>query len=144
MTLVLDASVAVKWMFVEPGSEEALKLAASGEELIAPDLVLVECANAAWKRLRRAEISVEQATAAVETWPGWFSELLPSRDLLPDGLALARELDHPIYDCLYLVAAARHDVRLVTADARLIGCLAGTRWQDRIVDLARLPPLAGR
>ena len=44
----------------------------------------------------------------------------------PEGVALARELDHPVYDCFYLALAEREGVQLLTADARLIGRLAGT------------------
>jgi predicted nucleic acid-binding protein len=42
--------------------------------------------------------------------------------------ALARELDHPVYDCFYLALAEREDVPLVTGDGRLVGKVARTRW----------------
>ena len=42
MTVVVDASVAVKWLLAEQDSPLALALAASGEDFLAPDLVLAE------------------------------------------------------------------------------------------------------
>ncbi len=44
MTLVIDASVAAKWVVSEPESARADALLA-GEELIAPDLWFVETTN---------------------------------------------------------------------------------------------------
>jgi predicted nucleic acid-binding protein len=38
-------------------------------------------------------------------------------------------LRHPVYDCFYLALAEREDATLVTADRRLIGRLAGSRWE---------------
>ena len=143
MTVVVDASVAVKWLLAEPESPLARALAASGEDVVAPDMVLAECANVAWKRARRGEIDADQARAAVAAWPRWFRELLPAADLVDEAFALACGLDHPVYDCLYLAAAIRHDISLVTADRRLIARLADSPWQARILDLARLPASLG-
>ena len=39
MTLVVDASVACKWFVEEPGSADADKFLAGGDELVAPDLM---------------------------------------------------------------------------------------------------------
>jgi len=40
---VIDASVAIKWVVSEPGTQEALAL--RQHRLIAPDLLIAECAN---------------------------------------------------------------------------------------------------
>ena len=53
MTLVVDASVALKWFVDEDGSDRAVALLDGDEPLIAPDLVVAEVCNAAWKSLRR-------------------------------------------------------------------------------------------
>jgi hypothetical protein len=66
--LVLDCSVAAKWVLPEPGRAPALRVLEqyeSGEiSLIAPDLLLAELANLLAKRHRRKEISAEQAAQA--------------------------------------------------------------------------------
>ena len=49
MALVVDASVAVRWLFDLIGAEQADALLQSSEPLIAPDLVFSEITNAAWK-----------------------------------------------------------------------------------------------
>jgi len=60
MNLVVDASVAVKWLFEEPDSERAEALLASagedGLKLVAPTILPAEVANALWKRMRRGDM----------------------------------------------------------------------------------------
>jgi len=66
--------------------------------------------------------------------PAAFSALVGWR-LSARAFALAHELDHPVYDCVYLALAEVEDARLVTADRRLLARLRGSAWQE----LARPP-----
>ena len=50
---VVDASVALKWFKQEGGSDEARTLLLR-EPLIAPELILAEVLNAAWKAVGSA------------------------------------------------------------------------------------------
>jgi predicted nucleic acid-binding protein len=56
MTLVVDASVAFKWFADEEGPDRAVALLDRGEPMVAPELILAEVCNAAWKSLRRREL----------------------------------------------------------------------------------------
>ncbi len=56
MKLIVDASIAVKWLFAEPHSPEARQLLAPRIDLHAPDFILTEVANVIWKKARRKEI----------------------------------------------------------------------------------------
>jgi predicted nucleic acid-binding protein len=47
MGVVPDASVVVKWLIDEQGSEAARGVLASGRRLLAPELVIAEVGNAA-------------------------------------------------------------------------------------------------
>ncbi len=114
---LVDASVAVKLVLTESDSEAADRL--MNHRLVAPDLLLPECATIIWKAVRRGELDGAQARLACVTMLALPFELVPSRDLLPAALVRAVELGHPAYDCLYLEAAARLGLPLVTADRRL-------------------------
>ena len=57
MTRVVDASVALRWFVEAPGSAAAAQLLSGRERLIAPDLIVAEVANAAWKLARAGEIA---------------------------------------------------------------------------------------
>jgi predicted nucleic acid-binding protein len=126
--IVVHASVALKWVLDEPGSEAAVAL--RDHELVAPTLWLAEAANALWRHARIGEISNDEAIA-------YFAELLkapvaslPIEPQLEPALKLAMEIGHPIYDCIYLALALRHQTHVVTADRRFAAA-------------ASAPPLAG-
>jgi predicted nucleic acid-binding protein len=114
---VVDASVAVKWVVEETGSDAARLL--SHTHLIAPDLLLTECANILWKKVQLGDLKKDGATARLNALLAAPVEIATSRELLAPALKLAIELKHPVYDCLYLALAARRGIPLVTADARL-------------------------
>ena len=109
MTIVIDASVALKWVFDEPGTEAALAL--REEQLIAPSLWLAEAANALWHHVRLGEISSEEALARLTVLASAPVASLAFEALVEPALELATELPHPVYDCLYLAPALRHPCR---------------------------------
>jgi predicted nucleic acid-binding protein len=120
---VVDASVALKWYFDEPGAEVADRLLtehARGErELLAPDLIVAEVGNVLWKRIRRGECDLAAARSVLSLWEGERPTLVASSLLLEHALALASELDHPVYDCLYLAAAQVFEASFATGDRSL-------------------------
>lgn len=119
-TVVVDASVAVKWVLAETGSVEARALGQTGADLIAPELVLIEVGNVLWKSVRLKRITAVDAERAFDALPSAFTRIEPLTPLLRRGLALAIALDHPVYDCLYLALAEREAAPIVTTDARLL------------------------
>lgn len=121
MTVVVDASVALKWVVPEAGSEAAQALRAGDAHLIAPTLVMAEIGNVLWKKTMRKEISRGEAVSALRLATSHLAEFIPLDDLRETALELAIELRRPIYDCFYLALARRERCALVTADRRLLG-----------------------
>lgn len=116
MSVVIDASVALKWVLDEPGKEAADALLE--EELIAPSLWLLEAANALWRRTQRGEINDEEAKERLtELYNAPVTTTTIEDDLLA-AADLANVLGHPVYDCLYLAMAIRENTYVVTADSR--------------------------
>jgi predicted nucleic acid-binding protein len=116
VSLVIDASVALKWVLAEPGQAAADALL--DEDLIAPSLWLLEAANALWKRSRRGEISLEEANERLSELFNAPVTAIPIEDDLVEAALLAQRLGHPVYDCLYLALAVREQTQVVTADRR--------------------------
>jgi len=127
--LVLNASVAVKWLLAdEPLVPEARKLLQEfqegvWEELIVPEFCLREVANALWVAYRRGRITEEEARV------GWFSFLQLNLHILPDPplsdvLDFALRFGVPVYDSIYIVLAQREGCPLLTADERLFQAVA--------------------
>jgi predicted nucleic acid-binding protein len=127
MTLVIDASVAVRWFLPEPLSDRARLILARGESVIAPEIAPIEIMNVAWKRLARRLITPAQAAEICRRATMPFSSLTPLRDLWPRAAELMLALDHPIYDCLYLALAEAESCPLVTADDKLAALGAGRK-----------------
>ena len=120
MSLIVDASVAVKWFVAEEGSGRARVLLSNQDDLVAPDLIALEVGNAMWKKFRRGLMTEVQVAAASRRLPSLFSRLASLLELAPRACALATTLDHPIYDCLYLALAEREQLAIVTADDRML------------------------
>ena len=133
MTRAVDTSVAVKWFVAEEDQDKAERLI--GQPLIAPELLLAETANVAWKKWRKKEIGLDQAMAGQHMVTS-FVETMPSAAFAPRALEIAIELDHPVYDCIFLAFCESQGITLVTADKRLVTRCFGTRYADLLEPLA--------
>jgi predicted nucleic acid-binding protein len=137
---IVDASVAMKWLLLEPDSHLATLL--KGHDLAAPDLLVAECANALWKHVRQGNLTIGEATRAAVVLSGAGIELVPMQALMAEATRLAVAFAHPAYDCFYLALAAARGVPLVVADESLRRKLASVGWQAAILlnltDVARL------
>ena len=131
MKWLIDASVVVKWIAVEPDSELAMKF--YDASLVAPPFMLLELSNILWKKVRQRELVPSQATSGLTEVQKRVSTP-PARGFEPRALEIGLELDHSIYDCLYLALAEVMDTPIITADRRLVASCAGTRFA-RLVEL---------
>lgn len=133
MNSVVDASVAVKWYFAEEYSDAATRLLNAAQALSAPDLLVPEFTNVAWKYVRRGVITereAQQALAALLTVP---IELHPSTSIAPEALAIACRTGRTAYDSIYLALASSQGCRLVTADRRFFNAMQDTSYASMLV-----------
>ena len=136
-TFVIDASIAIKWLVEEDGTPQALILRQKAK-LIAPDLLVAECANILWKKVQRGELLKAEALLAARLLQGAEIELLPTRSLFETATRMSIEIDYPAYDCLYLVLAVEKKCQFVTADERFLRKLHQRRQhtlRDRAISL---------
>jgi predicted nucleic acid-binding protein len=124
---VIDASVAIKWVITEDGTDAANRLRGSVTSFHAPDLIVAETANILWKKIQRNELTREEAELACGILRLANIEIHAMGALALPALHLAAELRHPVYNATYLALAQALDVPMVTADRRLINKLAGLR-----------------
>jgi predicted nucleic acid-binding protein len=124
--IIVDASVAVKWVVSEAGSVEAAALLGRGR-LGAPTLWLSEASNALWAKVMRRQLTPDEARGQAADLAEAPVAPIALPGLLPAAMAMALELEHPIYDCFYLSAAVQKDTHVITADRRFFEKLAAHR-----------------
>jgi predicted nucleic acid-binding protein len=88
-------------------------------ELLAPDLLRAELGNALWKRHRRQELDRRTARRLLRGFARVPIQFHSAERWTEAALEVAMRVDVTVYDALYLVLAAGHDCRLVTADRQL-------------------------
>lgn len=124
--IVVDASVMVALYVDEPLSTSAraalLRSREAGDDLHAPDLLLVECANALWKRVGRGELDRDSAMAAINAL-----SILEDLDrhpldeqLVPPALSLAMAHSLTAYDAVYAALAVQLGGTVISGDNRFV------------------------
>lgn len=130
-TLVLDASVAIKWAVPavnEPLTDESVRLFRrfrdSEIDFLVPDIFWAEVGNALWKGVKRLRWSRTDAEMVAAEFKDRDFQTVPSQLLMPEALKIAFAYDRNIYDCLYVALAAESQLQLITADERLANAMA--------------------
>src|SRR5215212_9094024 len=117
--IVVDASVAVKWLLPEGGWVAAQELLTGDERLMGPALLRVEVAAAIARKVRFGEIEAQDGDSAIALWLQSLKDgvitLTPDELDLPHAWNIAVTLKHPLQDCLYLALAERIGAQLITA-----------------------------
>jgi predicted nucleic acid-binding protein len=123
MKLVLDASVVAKWLFHEADrapAEALLEGWMDGRwEVVAPEILAAEVANAIWKRTRREALPTAEALLLFERFATFCPTLVSIENLVRSALDLAVERGCSVYDGLYVALARSLPCRLITADEKL-------------------------
>ncbi|MGA3023478.1 MAG: type II toxin-antitoxin system VapC family toxin [Bryobacteraceae bacterium] len=134
---VVDASVGVKWVVNETGSDLARSL--SQTSLHAPDLFPIECGNILWKKVRLRDLTRRNAMECLDTLLQAPVAIVPTQELMPQALDLAFDLQHPVSDCVYLALALLRGIPLVTADERLAKAARKSRkTTDKVILLPEI------
>ena len=133
---VLDASVAAKVLFDEPGSDVARALVADADFVTAPDFAQLEIANICVKRARTRAITKDQALEASRDGASLYDTFEPIGALVEDAAAFALSGMSATYDAAYAALAARRGLTLITADARFAASLAGVAGAPSLILVA--------
>ena len=128
MSIVVDASVALKWYFPEEYSAEAFKLLSRYTEAHIPDLLLIEFGNVLWQRVKRGSISADEASRvaiSLDSLPITLHRH-SAHTLLPAALEIACQTGATVHDSLYIALAKQKETFCITADQKLINIIENT------------------
>jgi predicted nucleic acid-binding protein len=124
--VVVDASIMVALYVEEALSEPArsalLRAREAGDELHAPDLILIECANALWKRAARGELDRASAMTAIGDLSSLEDVSFHPLDaqLTPPALSLAMAHSLTAYDAAYAALAVQLGGGVISGDKRFV------------------------
>ncbi len=121
--LVIDASVALKWVITESGSDEAsallTDLADDATSLVAPEHLLGEVGNGLRKRVAQGVLVAEDAVTALHAVAALGLEFISGPERWLRSLRAALDWGVTTYDALYVLLALDLGAELITADRRL-------------------------
>jgi len=119
-SMVVDASVVIKWHATEVHSDAAHRLLRDdAPALHVPDLVFPEVGNILWKKVRRGDLTEEQARGIGHLVALAPLAVHPGAPLLEAALEIAVRTGRTVYDSLYVALAVQLNCRAVTADEKL-------------------------
>ena len=122
--MVVDASVAFKWLIEEENSDKATALTRlwdnAGTQPMAPSIMPFEVANALNRRVVRGDFGLEVAKELMQDLLSLGVVLHQTPSLHIRALELANQLNQgAVYDAHYLALAESLDCEMWTADQRL-------------------------
>jgi predicted nucleic acid-binding protein len=142
MTLIVDASVAIKWCV--PAHTEPLVQQASGllqryrsaqVDLLVPDVFWAEVGNVLWKSVQRGKANIHEATRALSLIRELELPTVPAVEVLSQALEIALRYGRGVYDSLYIALALQSQSELITADEKLANAVAAylpVKWLGSI------------
>lgn len=131
--LVVDASVLVKAIVMEEGSQTALQITRRAD-LYVPAHCFAEVGETLARKIRSGQVRADQVERIMPTLVDTF-EQVPLGRLLIRAMNISLATGASVYDCLYVALAAAENCRLVTADRRLIEKMAGTEHAGLLAPL---------
>ena len=128
MSIVVDASMAIAWLFADERTDaaHAVMLRVVSDGAVAPSLWRLEVANGLRNAVRRGrcdEAYVDRSLERLSRFPVEIDEET-SMHAWTSTHTLSREQGLTYYDAAYLELAARRSQPLATCDAELIAAAA--------------------
>ncbi len=123
---MIDASIAAKWLFLEKGSDKAQDLLERFDFFYAPNLFRIELQSIITKKVRKKELSVDEAPikkSQVSRLPVRFLNYHQLSDIAFD---ISVTLPVTLYDATYIATAILTESIFYTADERLGNGLSTT------------------
>ena len=130
-TVVLDVSVAVKWVLppadedLVPEAVDLLRRHAQEEiRFVVPDIFWAEFGNVAWKAVRLGRWTRDEAQSAIHDMEERDFPTVFSKDLLVTAFAIANGFHRSLYDSLYVALAVATKSEMITADEKLVNAVS--------------------
>jgi len=130
--VVLDTNVVVYHLLgVEEHRPLLSKLFRSDMEFIAPENLKAEILNVLWLAVRNNAITFGEALTKLDSAEHLITRSIPIAHVWGSALALATASNHSPYDTLFIAAAEREGLKLLTFDRKLRHAFPATAIDPR-------------
>jgi len=119
MIVVLDASAAIKIIIQQDSTKALIDYLKKADWVIAPDIYVSEATNVFWKYHHFENLPLDTCENALSKTIALIDDFISTRDMHREAFSLSCQIQHPVYDSMYLVCARRHDGIIVSADKKL-------------------------
>ncbi|MBD3616725.1 MAG: type II toxin-antitoxin system VapC family toxin [Gracilimonas sp.] len=126
MSIVLDASIAAKWIFLEEDSDKAEQLLKDHSGFLVPDLFYIEMDSLIGKKVQRRELEASDAHRKRDQVQRIAADVVYHQTLAKLAFDISISLPVTMYDALYLALAMDNQTKMWTADNRLVRGLSNT------------------
>lgn len=118
--MVVDTMVfAYALLQVEGHYQQAIAALETAEQVIVPDSLFAELGNVVWQWIVFRQLPLKTGLEVLEDAEALVDKIVPSAHVRELALELAVQANHPFYDALFVAAAIREQVQLVTFDTKI-------------------------
>jgi len=132
MNYVVDASVAIKWYVPEILEREASNFLREKYDLHVPELILPEFSDIIWKKVKRGQMSDEDARRIITAISRRKWRVHSHREIIVSAYAGADATGQTVYDWMYLSLAISLSCEFVTADEKFYYALQNTPFKSNL------------
>lgn len=118
--MVIDTMVfAYALLRVEGHYNQAITALETAEQIIVPDSLFAELGNVVWQWIQFRQLPIATGLEVLEDSEALVDKVIPSAYIREVALELAVRASHPFYDALFIAAAIREQVQVLTFDRKL-------------------------
>ncbi len=132
ISVVVDASVAVKWFLHEDRSDEAIRILEQDYHFIAPSFLKLEFDSVLGKWNRSGRLEISKSKEIRKLFSGIYIHYVAEETISSLAFEYSSFLPITFYDALYLSIAKVYNCTMVTYDKNLISAVAGTDLENHL------------
>lgn len=118
MIVVLDASAAIKIIFQQTSIKYLSDYLKKADWVIAPDIFVSEVTNVFWKYHQFEDLPLDISENFMNKSIKLIDDFIDAGDLYQEAFSLSCQINHSVYDSMYLICARRHNAIFISADKK--------------------------
>ena len=119
MIAVLDASAAIKIVLQQTVTKKLTDYLKQADWVIAPDIFVSEVTNVFWKYHEFEDLPVKDCEYSLNKTILLIDDYIQTKELYQEAFSFSCQVNHSVYDSMYLICARRHSGIFISVDKKL-------------------------